>query len=188
MHIKLFKLDLTPLRVVVPQRPGGSGAGGDAPCRRQDTIPSRILLSERRRPLGSTSLTMSGSSIGKILPYVACHAMRARARNYCLIGSCLITAKAETLTQKQLRRWSRKQSGHRLFGWIPLLGLKLTGFLIYSKPDMPAPSSLEAKIDGRKFAYRCNVFNSVCPVISAISMVCNVVRSKNRATASWRKS
>lgn len=30
---------------------------------------------------------------------------------------------------------------------------------------MPTPSNLLARIAGRRFAYRCNVFNSVCPVI-----------------------
>ena len=50
-----------------------------------------------------------------------------------------------------------------------------------------SPSGLLAKIAGRKFAYRCKVFNSVSPMISAISIVGNVARSKNRATASCRK-
>ena len=50
-----------------------------------------------------------------------------------------------------------------------------------------SPSSLPAKVAGRRFAYRCKVLNSECPMISAIYIVCNVVRSKNRATASCRK-
>ena len=58
----------------------------------------------------------------------------------------------------------------------------------HAKLGMPTPSSLLARIAGRRFAYRCKVFNSVCPVIIAISKVCNVVHSKNRATASCRRS